>query len=80
METREIPLSRGQVAIVDVDDFERLNQFKWRALKGFSTFYSYRTTPRKDGQKSIYMHREILGLKPGDGQMIDHCRKGVNNE
>lgn len=32
--TKEIQLTRGMVAIVDDDDFERANQFKWYATKG----------------------------------------------
>ena len=50
---REIPLTRGKVAIVDDEDFERLNEHKW-------CFNKYAT--RCDKEKSMYMHREILGI------------------
>jgi hypothetical protein len=53
--TREIALSRGLVALVDDEDYERLAQHRWYATTGP---YAAR---KKDG-KVIYMHREILGL------------------
>ena len=63
---KTIPLTQGQVAMVDDEDFERINQHKWHLLKSPYTFYAVRTTPRKEGRKMIYMHREILGLIDDD--------------
>ena len=34
---REIPLSRGFVALGDDDDFERVNRHKWSYVTGPST-------------------------------------------
>jgi len=72
--TREIPLSRGQVAIVDATDYEWLSQWKWCALlsPGRQRFYAVRNSPRSQGHRMIYMHREILGLPYGDPRMADH--------
>ena len=53
--------------MVDDDEFERLNQFKWFCLnKG----YAARHLRRLGKQKTIIMHREILDTP--DGMEIDH--------
>lgn len=68
---REIPLTQGQVAIVDAEDFEWLNQWKWSAKKGTHRFYATRTV-RSGVKKNIAMHRLILGIERGDGIQADH--------
>ena len=76
---REIPLSRGQTALVDDEDYERVAMFKWKARwdPDMGSYYAVRTIylGRKD-KKSVYsyaaMHREILGLKLGDPRKGDH--------
>lgn len=54
-----IPLTRGQNAIVDADDFECLSQWNWIASwsKCTNSFYALR-------RGGIRMHRVILGLGP----------------
>ena len=72
---REIPLTRGQLAIVDADNFEWLSKYKWCAMwnKGLRGFYAVRISSRKDGPRHlILMHREILGLAYGDEREGDH--------
>lgn len=44
-----IPLTRGQYAIVDDEDFEELNQYKWRAIKT-----SGWTRQQKNEYKNLY--------------------------
>ena len=73
---RTIPLTRGQVAIVDAADYDWMSQWKWRALYDPSNgnWYAVRTSSRKIKPRIVYrMHREILGLPPG-GRLIvgDH--------
>lgn len=72
---REIPLSQGRVALVDVWNFERINAYKWFAMwnPGKRSFYAVRhgeVEPGKD--RMVYMHREILGLAYGDPREGDH--------
>lgn len=67
---KEIVLTRGQVAIVDDEDFERLNQFKWYAHLGGGRFYGARNDTRENGYSKIYLHREVVGAKAGD--IVDH--------
>jgi len=70
---KEIQLTQGKFAIVDDSEYERLNQHKWYAQKGGGTFYAARFIKKPDGKRAtIYMHREILGLKFGDPRQGDH--------
>ena len=78
---KEIPLTQGKVALVDDDDFEWLSQFKWYAVKFGRTFYAVRQAPRVNGkQRTIWMHREVLGLKPGDPRVDHRDGDGLNNQ
>lgn len=64
---RLIPLTQGKNAIVDIADFEWLNQWNWIAWKSLTGhFYARRWA---DGEH-ISMHRLILGLD--DGEMGNH--------
>jgi hypothetical protein len=74
---KEIPLTKGQVALVNDGDFAWLSQWTWRAHKAKNSFYAYRC-----GKPClIYMHRELLGLTPGDGKEGDHRDgNGLNNQ
>ena len=75
-----IPTTRGLFALIDGEDYERLSKYKWFAVKGRNTFYAARITSYKLGGKTILMHREILGLKAGDGKQIDHINHyGLDN-
>ena len=60
---RTIPLTQGKVAIVDEEDFEILNEFKWTAQKdhGYPRWYAIRKEEQNNGKwKLIIMHRQIL--------------------
>lgn len=71
---KEIPLSKGQVTIVDDVDYEWLNQWKWYAWwdKNAKSYYAVRSI-WVDGKGSVVrMHRIILGLESGDKRQGDH--------
>jgi hypothetical protein len=75
---RRIKLTQGKYAIVDPEDFERLNKFKWYAAKDTRTFYAHRH--KRVGKKyiSIGMHREILD--PPGHLIVDHINhNGLDN-
>lgn len=73
--TREIPLTRGYVAIVDAADYEIVAPYKWHAA-GRERVYAC-ARPRHAGD-SISMHRLITGAK--NGEQVDHCDgNGLNN-
>jgi hypothetical protein len=77
--TKEIPLSKGKVAIVDDCDYEYLSQFKWRAKVSANTCYAVRWTPYVDGKRVFMaMHREILNAPKG--MDVDHANgNGLDN-
>ena len=76
---RRIPLTQGQYAIVDPDDYKRLNKYKWHAVKSKNTFYAVRRIHLgKNKWKHIKMHREILD--PPDHLYVDHINhNGLDN-
>ena len=75
---REIKLTQGQVAIVDVDDFEWLNQWKWQAdLAKTGRYYARRAAWKNGKQCNVKMHRQILGLEPGDRRIADHIESSA---
>ena len=78
---KEIQLTQGQVALVDDENFERLNQFKWHAVKGKKIIYARRNSITINGkQHGIYMHHEIIG-RPPKGFEVDHRNgQGLNNQ
>lgn len=76
--TKQIPLTQGLFALVDDEDFEYLNQWKWQAQKHRNTFYA----TRKDGvwpnRKEVKMHRVIMNTPAG--VETDHWDgDGLNN-
>jgi hypothetical protein len=69
--TRLIPLTHGEVAMVDAEDFEELSKYKWSLARG-------RYAVRREKGKTILMHRVIM--KPPDGMVVDHFDgNGLNN-
>jgi hypothetical protein len=71
---RLIPLTRGQFAIVDAEDYPRLSKYIWFAEGRPGSFYAV----RKENGKSIKMHRQILNAP--DHLVVDHIdHNGLNN-
>lgn len=76
---RIIMSTNGFPIMVDDADYEWLNQYKWYAWKygrNRKGYYAVRNAP---GGGRIYMHREILGLQPGDPRIADHIDNNVEN-
>ena len=68
-----IPLTRGQYAIVDDEDYEELAKHKWRAnySKGNQCFYAERSLKREGKiRRTDTMHRVIMKANPGEE--VDH--------
>lgn len=76
-----IPLTQGQVAEVDEEDYFWLSQWDWYAMASKSTgsFYAVRRAPSVNGKQgaTIHMHREVAGAQPG--QEVDHGDHGTLN-
>lgn len=77
---RRIRLTQGKFAIVDSDDYMRLNRYKWYAARGGNSFYAVRGKwskyPRK--RRTISMHNLIIPIP--DGYIADHINhNGLDN-
>jgi len=69
-----IPLTQGKFAIVDAEDYEWLNQYKWHTDKAQNTYYAV----SQKNRKTIKMHRLITGAPKG--LFVDHRdHNGFNN-
>jgi len=73
---KTITTTNGKSVIVDNANYAWLREYWWYAKKNKYTYYAC----RHEGIRIIYMHREILGLKHGDGILSDHVNgNGLNN-
>ena len=79
---KKIKLTRGKYALVDNDDFEYLNQWKWcfcASGNGYAARHKHISgSGEKRVRKVIYMHREINNTP--NGFETDHInRDGLDN-
>ncbi len=72
MSPMKIPVYKyGKVvahALVDASNYVRFAAYRWRLKDG----YAVRSTTVDGKKRTIYMHREVLGLVHGDGIKCDH--------
>jgi hypothetical protein len=75
---KEIILTQGKVAIVDDEDFEYLNQWKWHIHKQNRSNYYARTVIYINKKRiPVVMHRLLVKC---DGYIIDHITgDGLDN-
>ena len=84
---RFLELTRGYVAVVDDEDYERLGEYRWHAVPCKRKVYAARCRRVAEGAgpQRVMLHYATLGLKNplGGGRIIDHvngdgldCRKG----
>ncbi len=87
---RRIPLTRGKFAIVDPEDFDRLNCYRWYASRDNHTCYAKRYVSKAQRQKnnaSAFMHREVMKYKLSAARstlsanlLVDHINhNGLDN-
>src|SRR5260370_639205 len=67
---RYIQLTKGQVAIVDAENYEELAKYNWDAVRDGKTFYAERKGIVNGKRRTILMHRVIM--KAADDQEVDH--------
>lgn len=79
--SKPITITRGQVALVDDEDYVWLSQWKWQAIPGKSgTMYAKRRGNVRKGDKAqtVLMHRVILNSPLGFD--VDHINgNGLDN-
>lgn len=78
---KEIKLTQQKVSLVDDEDYEFLNQWKWCAAKSKSgLFYAVRKFRTDGNQTTILMHRVIMGVLDKK-VLVDHQdMDGLNNQ
>lgn len=85
--TKQIQLTQGYCAIVDDEDFDYLNQFKWhkaaegpsRKRRGIYAQRKIKAVGAKYRQRTILMHRIILGEDDPAIQIDHRDGNGLNN-
>lgn len=78
---KKIKLTQNKFAIVDDEDFEKLNQHKWYATKSWKCeiYYAKRSIGKSPNQRQLCMHRVILGEFSSKNH-IDHINgDGLDN-
>jgi len=77
---RTIPLTRGKFAIVDAEDYPKLNKYKWHTVPDKCTCYAARDLrlPQTCRYIRTRMHQQILN--PPAGFCVDHINhNGLDN-
>lgn len=75
--TKTIQLTQGKFAIVDDEDFDKINQFEWFAIRDGNTFYAGRNYWRCGKRLTLPMHCFILNI---GAEKIDHVNgNGLHN-
>jgi hypothetical protein len=80
-----IPLTQGQFVLVDDNDFERVNAFKWHAayFEAQRSFYAKRAVWRDGKYRTLFLHRFLMGEPQGmevdhrNGDTLDCRRKNL---
>jgi len=77
---RKIPLTQGEFAIVDPEDYPHLAKYRWHLAKSPSGSYAARWHHPKHSKqrKKIWMHRQVISVPRG--MVCDHKnRNGLDN-
>lgn len=75
---RRIPLTRGEYAIVDQADFEKLKQHKWHLTIDRWNKYAKRSARKGNKRCRCAMHRVVTNAP--DGLFVDHINhNGLDN-
>jgi len=77
---RRIRLTQGKYAIVDPQDYFRLNIYKWYAVRGGHTFYAVRGIWVKQLRQSMRLFMQNCIIRKPNGYIIDHINhNGLDN-
>jgi len=78
---KKILLTQGKIALVDDEDYDLVNNYKWYARKHRNTWYAYHKN-YKHGIKTWTMHRFIMEhhISNNNWLQIDHINcNGLDN-
>lgn len=77
---KKIVLKDGKKALVDDEDFEKLNKYSWRSYYDGWNWYARRSTTVNKKCITILMHRDILGIINRNVYVDHKDRNGLNNQ
>jgi hypothetical protein len=73
-----LPLTQGQVALIDDEDFDLVSQSKWCAVKDGNAYYAQSWTYIDGKKTTIRMHRIVMNAPKGIE--VDHKNNnGLDN-
>jgi hypothetical protein len=76
---KQIPLTKGKFALVDDEDFDWLNQWKWHLWSNKRKENFPRYACRSSSNRKVFMHRVIVDAT--DGMEPNHIDgNGLNNQ
>lgn len=81
---KTIPLTKGLFTIVDDEDFEILNQYKWYALNSSNKIYAARDIVVNRYKSTILLHRFLMNINDSkihvdykNGFSIDNTKQNL---
>ena len=76
--SKQIPLTKGFIAVVDDCDYERASQYHWLAMVRDNTVYASRHFCTNGKYKRVYLHRFVLGVTNPKIKIDHRDRNGLN--
>lgn len=80
-----IKLTHGKIAIIDREDYGKINKYFWHAKKSYSRWYACRKEVRDGKERWIRMHR-VVARTPGgyvthhrNCQTLDNRKSNLQN-
>jgi HNH endonuclease/AP2 domain len=73
---KELILTKGGIAAVSDEDYDRLKDYRWR-FDGQYVVRSYHVGPGKRDYRTQSLHREVMNAKKG--QIIDHINHSTRD-
>lgn len=73
---KTIPLTQGQEAIVDDDDYELIsNMGKWHVNRGYASRVVYHNDGNNDWKTRIFIHHIVMNHQPNMYIVVDHINR-----
>jgi hypothetical protein len=73
---KEIPLTMGEVALIDDEDYEEVSKYKWSVSKNSKILYAVTRVGEIGNKKRVSLHRFIMNYK---GKLyVDLCTNQQN--
>ena len=80
---KEIPLTMGEVALIDDEDYEEVSKYKWSVSKNSKILYAVTRVGEIGNKKRVSLHRFIMNYKGKlyvdhkDGNGLNNCRNNL---